>query len=358
MNDYPGDSDDDDDGPPPPPRGPPPRPHTWFKHDDDDDDDDSDDDQEQQEQEDEGEKCANMKDADYKFNQTFNYKMAEFENVDKVNGEHITVDEKEKAKLKEIQEELNTRGKTNSEKRKFTSLFDNDDVINSGTDQIKCLLCKCTRTFNGGLNGDGNANNTTQNGRIDLNRVKNITKLRDAIKDMYLYDIMNTGEKHEGQLFQDCANIFNKAQEKLAENGIPITTVDAETVKTHMTEHCVINTLRPIVRNRRIVTDIIKRGKKHIFGTDVEGRHVWNNEKTKLLFKAMDQEIKYSTHIMNMKAFINNNVLNGKANIMSYSVNPNGSNALTNHSGRRGAGGSHAEGGQSYGRYKERTFKS
>ena len=144
---------------------------------------------------------------------------------------------------------------------------------------------------------------------------KDIPRNKDwlnAYNKMILYDLEYCGAKEEAHIFQECANIFNRMQERAAAKHQPdVFYVTADEVQTHLC-HNYLNIKRPCVRGIAKAKAYQQRAEMHVAGTTYDGKDMYSIAMAKHALFLQEKQIDFTMKLSQATMFIDYHVF-GKA---------------------------------------------
>jgi hypothetical protein len=227
-------------------------------------------------------------DATQKLERMLGFKGDGFAELRAMLGEEIKPDAAERAFLQEALAKVTD--KDNPIKlREGETLLGDKQHYNAAVRENGCILCPHTQ--------------------------KDIPRNKDwlnAYNSMILYDLEYCGAKEEAHIFQECANIFNRMQERAAAKHQPdVFYVTADEVQTHLC-HNYLNIKRPCVRGIAKAKAYQQRAEMHVAGTTYDGKDIYSIAMAKHALFLQDKQIDYTMKLSQATMFINYHVF-GKA---------------------------------------------
>lgn len=212
-------------------------------------------------------------------------------------GEYIRSTEKEKERLKRLEEQRNADdapddddaaleggvaadrdAKQNCRRMIVDDCYDYEDAASSAGDKAlldkheRCRLCRY----------------------LSMRTSNDASDFQNAYDSMVDLDYRAYGYMHDAQLFKEMCIIFNTMQRMVRDKGGFFFLITVEEVATHFREHNITNHLRELGELKLTVRNVIRKGRSYLFGK-ADQRDFWNSPKTKTFFsgvKILDSLIK------------------------------------------------------------------
>jgi len=244
------------------------------------------------EDDDKNEECIDMPEGN-ELDKFITYETKDFKKLQRIGGELIRPNVKEKEFLKRAMERCDNAHKKggvagpNDKHGDMETPFDDDEEIRKHLGGCGCNLCDKTRP-------DIPEDSTNLN----------------AYNTMIIHDILGVGKCSEESLIKSNARVFNKKQATARMKGDKSVFFSEEhEIYKHLKDHDFTNVLRPIVEAIGFARTAVRAWRRRIKCKTPNGSIFYSPKNCKMTFYSMDKQIQYQKDYVQTRKYLRETVL-------------------------------------------------